>query len=74
MEDNNFFMVTVKLQAEKGVDKYGETKYKKFTETYIVEAGSPQIAANRVEKEMKDTTFEWEIQSVRRTKITKILQ
>lgn len=73
MNENNFFMVTVKLQIEKGVDKYGETKYKKFSEVYVVEAGSPQLAANLVEKEMKDTTFEWEIQSVKRTKITKIL-
>lgn len=73
--DSMHYIVTVKLQTETGMNKStGEPKYKKFTETYVVKAGSPQRAADIVEKEMKDTTFEWFIQSVKKTKITKIIE
>lgn len=69
-----FYKVVVKIKQEAGFDKNDQPKYKNVQEQYIVsDCGSPQNAANRVEKEMSGCIDEWQIDSVKELKLTGIL-
>lgn len=69
-----YYKTVVKIKEEHGWNKKkGEAIYKTVTENYIVEAGSPQAAADKTEKEMDGCMGEWRIDSVKEVKITKII-
>lgn len=69
METLGYYRVTVKVTQEQ---ENGKTKSSK--EVYIVKnAGSPQIAADRVQSEFAGCTDEWTIESVKVEKIAYIL-
>jgi len=69
MESLGYFKVTVRVGVEQD---NGKIKYHK--ENYLVhDAGSPQIAANVVEKEFTACTDEWQIESVKQEKLEAIL-
>lgn len=69
-----YYKTVVKIKEENGWNKKkGEPIYKTVTENYIVEAGSPQSAADKTEKEMDGCMGEWRIDSVKEVKITKII-
>jgi len=73
-EVKEYFDVTVKCEQECGYSKKtGSTKYKKFTENYLVHTGSPEAAVKAVEKEMSGVSFSWRITSVKESKLTAIL-
>lgn len=75
MDEIKFFEVTVKSEVFTGkVNKAGEDVMKKSSYTYLVEAGSPQIASDMVAKERKDDTSEWRIASVKESKIKEVLK
>ena len=65
---SGYFKVIVKLEEENE-----KGKIKKSQEVYIVKCGSPQDAANRVEKEMEGLTIDWKIDTVKEINITKII-
>jgi hypothetical protein len=71
--DSGYYKVVVKIEEENGISKTGKPKFKHLTEMYIVKAGSPQIAANRVQEEMNGCQSEWRIDSVKEVKIAAIL-
>ena len=69
-----YFEVTVKSEKIVGYNqKKGEDIIKKYSETYLVHAGSPQDASNAVEKKWKDSPFSWRIASVKESKITEVI-
>ena len=69
-----YFEVTVKSEKLVGYNqKKGEDIIKKYSETYLVHAGSPQDASNAVEKKWKDSTLSWRIASVKESKITEVI-
>ena len=69
-----YFEVTVKSEKIVGYNqKKGEDIIKKYSETYLVHAGSPQDASNAVEKNWKDSTLSWRIASVKESKITEVI-
>jgi hypothetical protein len=69
METLGYYKVTVKVTQEQENGKSKSTK-----EVYIVKnAGSPQIAADRVQTEFRGCTDEWAIESVKVEKIAYIL-
>lgn len=69
MESLGYYKVSVKVGVEQ---ENGKIKYHK--ENYLVhDAGSPQIAADVVEKEFQGCTDEWQIESVKQEKIDAIL-
>lgn len=70
---SGYYKVIVKIEEENGVSKSGEPRYKHTQEMYIVTAGCPQDAANRVQKEMDGCASEWHIDSVKEVKISGIL-
>jgi len=64
-----FYKVTVKVEVEQE-----NGKVKKHKEVYLVKnAGSPQIAANKVEDLFKGCMDEWAIESVKVEKLDEIL-
>ena len=66
-----YFEVTVKSEKIVGKKKKkGEDIIKKYSETYLVHAGSPQDASNAVEKKWKESTLSWSIARVKESKIT----
>jgi hypothetical protein len=69
MESLGYYKVTVKVTQEQANNKSKSTK-----EVYIVKnAGSPQIAADRVQTEFQGCTDEWAIESIKVEKIAYIL-
>jgi len=69
MDNIGYYKVTVKVGVEQD---NGKIKYHK--ENYLVhDAGSPQIAANVVEKEFSGCMDEWQIECVKQEKIDAIL-
>jgi len=69
-----YYKTVVKIKEENGWSKKKAAPiYKTVTENYIVEAGSPQAAADKTEKEMEGCMGEWRIDSVKEVKITKII-
>lgn len=69
-----YYDVVVKCEQEKGYnEKTGKTTYKKFNESYLVHAGSPEAAAKAVEKEMSGVSYSWRVYSVKESKISGIL-
>lgn len=75
MRVTEYYKVTVKVEEDTGiVNKQGEPKVKKSTEVYLVKnCGSPQEAADRVEKEFEHCMDEWSIASVKAEKLDSIL-
>jgi hypothetical protein len=71
---SGYYKVVVKIEEENGMNKNGTPKIKKSQEIYIVKCGSPQDAADRVEKEMEGITFDWKIDTVKEVNITKIIE
>ena len=63
-----YYKVVVKIEHE---DDNGKTK--KQQEIYLVKAGSPQTAADKVEKEMDGCMDIWQIVSVKEEKLTKVV-
>ena len=65
-----YYKVVVKIEIEDS--STGKTK--KSQEVYLVQdCGSPQAAADRVEKEMDGSMGVWRIDSVKEVKLTAIL-
>lgn len=65
-----YYKVVVKIEIEDS--STGKTK--KSQEVYLVQdCGSPQAAADRVEKEMDGIMGVWRIDSVKEVKLTAIL-
>ena len=65
-----YYKVVVKIEIED--TETGKTK--KSQEVYLVEdCGSPQAAADRVEKEMDGCMGVWRIDSVKEIKLTSVL-
>ena len=75
MDITEYYKVTVKVEEDPGVvNKQGEPKLKRHKETYLVKnCGSPQEAADRVEKEFEHCMDEWSIESVKAEKLDSIL-
>lgn len=73
-EVSDFYMVSVKIEEDLGLKKNGEPKIKKTTENYIVKAGSPQDASDKVETEMEGCISTWYINSVTLKKIVKVVE
>jgi hypothetical protein len=75
MKVTEYYKVTVSIEEDTGiVNKQGEPKIKKSRETYLVtNCGSPQEAADRVEKEFEHCMDEWSIVSVKAEKLDDIL-
>lgn len=67
MSTPEFYKVNVKIEFDE------EGKTKKAKEIYLVAAGSPQAAADKVEKEMDGCMGVWQIVSVKEENITKII-
>ncbi len=70
-----YYKVTVKVEVDTGMtNKAGEPKIRKHKEVYLVKnCGSPQEAADRVEKEFDGCMDEWAIESVKAEKLDSIL-
>lgn len=69
MESFGYYKVTVKVGVEQE-----NGKIKNHKEIYLVkDAGSPQVAADRVQDLFKTCTDEWRIESVKVEKIDDIL-
>ena len=70
-----YYKVTVKVEEDTGMtNKAGEPKIKKHKEVYLVRnCGSPQEAADRVEKEFEGCMDEWMIESVKAENLDSIL-
>jgi hypothetical protein len=69
MQVPEYYKVTVKIEHE---NENG--KIKKIREIYLVKAGSPQVAANLVEKEMDGCNDVWQIANVKEETLTKIVE
>lgn len=73
--DSGLYKVVVKIEKEIGYnEKSGETKYKRYTENYIVKCGSTKAASERVEREFEGFTEEWRIDSVKELNVVSILE
>lgn len=66
-----YFEVTVELRIETEVR--GETKIKKYKENYLVDAMSCTEAEARVVKQFESFSQEFEVQSVRASKILEVI-
>lgn len=69
MEKIGYYKVTVRVIVEQSSGKFKSSK-----ETYLVKnAGSPQIAADTVQKMFDGCTDEWRIECVKEEKLDSII-
>ena len=65
----NYYIAKVEIK----IDSDGEKGVKKSTEIYVVDAMSPTEVEAKITKEFKDTTMDYSISSITKSKIIKIL-
>jgi hypothetical protein len=68
-----YFEVTVQIKTE-SEDSKGNVKVKRQSETYLVDAMSVTEAEARVVKLFSGATFEYEVVSVKNSKIVEVVE
>lgn len=72
--DSGYYILTVKIEKETDkTDAFGQPKYKKSTEKYLVKAGAPEVAIKITEKAMEGCLDSWRIDSVKEFPLNGIL-
>lgn len=69
MQGETYYLVKVKTQIE-----VGEDKYKNLNEQFLVKATSVTDAEAKVAKDFETYTFDWEVKSVKDTRIIKVIE
>lgn len=72
---SEYYEVTVKCKEETGYNqKKQQPIYNKFTEVYLIHAGSPKAAEEIVNKRMESCSWEWRVYQIKESKICDVFE
>lgn len=72
-KEQNYYLVTVRVNEEGGVKSNGEPKIKKVNEIYLIAADNSSDAIDKATAQMDGCMFEWRIQSAKLFKLTSVI-